>query len=321
MKPLKKTRKPVKRPYPPPRRQDDKFLKAAFEEWFPALLRFFYPDADQIFDFEREIEFLDKELRKIIPERERSKGDREADLLAKVFLKDGTERWIICNVEIEAGGSPAFPFRLFQYWYRCIDKFNREAMSIAVYTGDEFQSHPSVYQRRLLDTEVSFKFRGFHIFERSDEELLEMGNPFALVVLAAKKAAAYDYLTDKQLNRTRVLILQALRQSGNYSIQQIENFAHFLTHFIYIQDKKENRIFDEALQQVTSGGLTMGIVETVKAIAREEGKLEGKLEGKAEVVGNLLATGKFTIAEIANFSSMTEDFVKQVQADLARNKK
>src|SRR5690606_20787920 len=122
-----------------------------------------YADANQIFDFERGIEFLDKELRMIIPHRERSKGDREADLLAKVFLKDGTERWIICNVEIEAGGNAAFPFRLFQYWYRCIDKFNREAMSIAVYTGDEHQPHPSVYQRRLLDTEVSFKFRGFHI--------------------------------------------------------------------------------------------------------------------------------------------------------------
>ncbi|SEN62969.1 hypothetical protein SAMN05216436_11930 [bacterium A37T11] len=309
-------RKKVKRPLKPPRRQDDKLLKSTFEYWFPYLLRFFYPNADDIFDFDRGIEFLDKQLKLIIPERERSKGDREADLLARVYLKDGTERWIICNVEIEASSSVTFSFRLFQYWYRCIDKFNVAAMSIAVYTGDESQPHPSAFNTQLLDTEVNFKFRGFHIFEKSDKELLVMGNPFALVVLAAKKAAQYDYLTDKQLNRARVLILQALRKAGTYTLEQIEGFAYFLTQFIFVQDKEENRIFDNELSKTSKGELNMGIVETVKEIVKEQ----GKLEGKTEVVTNLLLSNKFTIAEIANFASVTEDFVRKVQADLAKKK-
>ena len=102
-KPPKTRRRKIKRLERPPYRQDDRFLKAAFEEWFPWLLRFFYKNADQIFDFNRGIQFLDKELRMIVPERERSKGDREADLLAKVYLLDGTERWIICSAYSNTG--------------------------------------------------------------------------------------------------------------------------------------------------------------------------------------------------------------------------
>ncbi|SEN69312.1 hypothetical protein SAMN05216436_12019 [bacterium A37T11] len=326
-------KKKIIRPHKPPRRQDDKLLKSVFEYWFPSLLRFFYHDADQIFDFDKGIEFLDKQLHLIIPERERSKGDREADLLARVYLKDGTERWVICNIEIEASGGVSFSFRLFQYWYRCIDKFNVPAITIAVYTGDERQPHPSSFSTKLLDTEVNFKFRGFHIFEKSDKELLSMGNPFALVILAAKKAAQYDYLTDKQLNRARVLILQALRKAGWYTVEQIESFAYFLTQFIFVQDKEENRIFDSELEKTSKGELNMGIVETVKEIVRVEAEQRGERRGErrgeqkaeekknTEFVTKLLQANKFTIAEIANFATVNEDFVKKIQSSLAKQQK
>ena len=36
-------------------------------------------------------------------------------------------------------------------------------------------------------------------------------------------------------------------------------------------------------------------------------------EGKTVVVKNLLLAGKFTIAEIANFASVTEEFVLKVK--------
>jgi len=40
-----------------------------------------------------------------------------------------------------------------------------------------------------------------------------------------------------------------------------------------------------------------------------------------EVVSNLLAAGRFTISEIANFATVTEDFVKEVRADLDKKRK
>jgi len=50
--------------------------------------------------------------------------------------------------------------------------------------------------------------------------------------------------------------------------------------------------------------------------------IEKGAEAKSyEVVENLLITGKFSISEIANFATVTEDFVKKVRADLAKKKK
>ncbi|SEM33637.1 hypothetical protein SAMN05216436_103243 [bacterium A37T11] len=51
-------RKKIKRPNKPPRKQDDKLIKSAMEEFFSWFLRFMYPDADDIFDFSRGITIL-----------------------------------------------------------------------------------------------------------------------------------------------------------------------------------------------------------------------------------------------------------------------
>jgi hypothetical protein len=100
-----------------PRKKTDELLKGAHEENFADFLRFVFPDADEIIDFEKGFEFMDKELFSIIPDRERKNDKREADLLAKIHLKDGTERWVLLNLEIEGGNDPDFPLRLFQYYY------------------------------------------------------------------------------------------------------------------------------------------------------------------------------------------------------------
>ena len=48
---------------------------------------------------------------------------------------------------------------------------------------------------------------------------------------------------------------------------------------------------------------------------------KGIEKGKASVVASLLAAGKFTISEIANFATVSEDFVKKVHSDLDKKNK
>ena len=52
----------------------------------------------------------------------------------------------------------------------------------------------------------------------------------------------------------------------------------------------------------------------------KRGQVRGVEKGKASVVANLLSSGKFTVSEIANFATVSEDFVKKVQADLNKKK-
>lgn len=51
---------------------------------------------------------------------------------------------------------------------------------------------------------------------------------------------------------------------------------------------------------------------------RREGLREGMEKGKQEVVENLLATGKFTVSEIADFAVVTEEFVEKVRTLLGK---
>jgi len=55
--------------------------------------------------------------------------------------------------------------------------------------------------------------------------------------------------------------------------------------------------------------------------ARREGEEKGIEKGKAAVVANLLATGKFTVSEIAELATVSEDLVKKVRDDLDKKKK
>lgn len=62
----------------------------------------------------------------------------------------------------------------------------------------------------------------------------------------------------------------------------------------------------------------------IKKTLLEEGIEKGREEGIGQksymVVKNLLAVGKFSIAEIAGFADVSEAFVKKVQADLHKRK-
>ena len=83
------------------------------EEVFDDLLRFVFPNADQLFDLKKKAEFLDKELTEMYPEPDKRPDTRFVDKLAKVHQKDGSEEWILCHVEVQGKHDPAFAKRMF----------------------------------------------------------------------------------------------------------------------------------------------------------------------------------------------------------------
>ena len=66
-------------------KRDDTLWKGILEDLFDDFLRFFYPNADEIFDMSRGFEFLDKELEDIFPQTD-EENIRYVDKLVKVWL-------------------------------------------------------------------------------------------------------------------------------------------------------------------------------------------------------------------------------------------
>ncbi|GGH20676.1 hypothetical protein FAZ19_09630 [Sphingobacterium alkalisoli] len=304
-----------------PRRRNDELLKGVFEENFPDFLQFMYPNSADLFDLSRGFTFMDKELLEVIPQREQKKGKRIADLLVKVYLKDGTEKWILVNIEIEGGSSKEFPFRFFQYHYRILDRYEVPVESIAVFTGDHRQHRPSLYRHDGIRTSIEFRYLSYHIFDNSEEELLKTDNIFGYIVLACQKALLEGRVAEEELAEHRSTIARALIGSKKYDKDRIISFLGFLKNFLFIEDKQINRIFDSYIYQVTGGTIDMGVIEILKKQERQAGIKQGiekeraraEAEKLAEKLDSALEFKKMgvAIADIAKALGLT---VEQVNA-------
>ncbi|TJZ51839.1 hypothetical protein FAZ15_20035 [Sphingobacterium olei] len=97
------------------RRIDDPIWKSILEQTFGHFLNFFFSDAGEIFDFEKEFEYLDKEFDSLFPPKPNNKGVRYVDKLVKVFLRDGSEQFVLCHVEVQSSkGKGDLAQRMFE---------------------------------------------------------------------------------------------------------------------------------------------------------------------------------------------------------------
>lgn len=303
-----------------PAKKNDELLKAIFEDNFPDFLRFMYPDADATFDLGRGLTFMDKELLEIIPYRERKKGKRVADLLVKVYLKDGSEKWILVNTEIEGGHDSDFSHRIFQYFYRLLDRYRVPVETIAVFTGGRSQPCTDEYHFAVFRTSLRFQYLSYQIFDHDESQLLDMDNIFAYIVLACQKALDEDKIPEQEIAEQRSTIARRLIETNKYSKDLIMSFLVFLKSFLFIRDKEINSNFDQYIYQVTGGTIQMGVIETIKRQEREKGIQTGKAKGFAEgerkkALETALEFKKMglPIADIAKGTGLTIDEIEKLK--------
>jgi len=300
------------------RRKNDILLKSAFEEAFSDLLRFFFKDADVIFDIAKGFEFMDKELSELFPEVEKNGGSRFVDMLIKTYLKNGSEEWMLVHLEIQDKNDRHFTKRMFQYFYRIYDRYDVRITALAVFTGNYIPSKANYFNHNFLGTKITYEYNSYHIREHTEEQLLAMDNPFALIVLAAQKALLIDKIPEEELGQQRLLIARTMIQSKKYDSEQIHRFLFFLKTFVYIQNPEINFNFDKEVESLTKNSSAMGIIETIKMITREEGIEEGREQEKINFVNNLLLNTDFDISKIAALSGTSIEYVKKTQNSLKK---
>ncbi len=104
--------------------------KEALHFYLPAFLAFFFPDIHAGIDWSRSYEDLDKEFQKIA--RQAKLGKLVADKLFKVWLLDGSERWLLIHIEIQGEYDSTFPKRMFQYHIAAQRLYNQDVVSLAI---------------------------------------------------------------------------------------------------------------------------------------------------------------------------------------------
>ncbi len=300
----------------------DMLWKSMIEEIMTDLLLFIDPAIGNELDLGRGFEFLDKELAEILPDPKAS-NTKAVDKLVKVFLSDGTERWILLHVEVQGKNGDVFPARMFEYYAR-LRRHGHPVAALAILTGGERKKGPGVYEDRCLWTSLRYEYKTLRLIDYTDEMLAASMNPFAVVLLVAKEALlklkGTDDEKDLALLEQKLLIDRLLNsKEALFGERKTRAIKYFLYNYVAFKNPETNRKFVEESNK-DKNNITMGIIEQMHEIKRQEGVEEGRREGiqagLENAVRKLLINTEFSPEEIAKAVEVPVTLVKKIKKEL-----
>lgn len=294
----------------------DTLWKALIEELVEDFLYFFFPTYMDQIDLRRGVVFLDKDLERIMPEADTRR--RHADKLFKVWLNDGEEHWFLAHVEVQGYPDADFAFRMFQYYYRILDRYNKPVTAIALYTDTNRAYHATAYRTSFMGTELIYRFQSFILADKTPEDLRASGNPFGLALETAYRALDPRLKEDNQLMISKLELMRHLLSRGldKAKIRQLYNFINMYVSF----QNSENKLkFENEVRKITKSREPMGLEEAILKEVLEQG-IEQGVERKAHTVVIRAHEKGLSMVDIAEIAGLTVEEVASIIADYEADK-
>jgi hypothetical protein len=258
--------------------------REALDLYFQLFLDFFFPRAHDDIDWSRGYETLETELQQVA--REAALGQRRADKLVKVWLRDGQEAWILIHVEVQSQEAADFPQRMFTYNYRIFDLYNRTVVSLAVLGDDRASWRPNRFRYGRWGCNVGMRFPVVKLLDyAADMAALEAHpNPFAAVVLAHLKTM--ETRQDPDARRTwKLRLIKGLYERG-LSKEDVRALFRLLDWMMDLPEELEKAFYQELSRFEEEK--QMPYVTSVERIALKKGEAIGEAKGRAEGSAEML---------------------------------
>ncbi len=301
--------------------RNDYLWKGTIEHVTDDFLRFFFPNADTIFDMEKGFLYLDKELAELFPD-ENVRAPRFVDKLIKVFTKSSPgkpseEKWILVHLEVQGYRDRRFLWRMHTYFYRVFDRYKRPVTAIAILTDGDKSYRPRLYRYNFLGTSLEFRFNMYKVLDQDQEALEKDSNPFAVVILTVLTALKGKGMPDNELFKLKTALLRNLVWR-RIPREKIEKLIIFLQFYVVFEDKAYDKYFGEEIASVTKTTKSMGIRELVLEKVREEGMEKGRSEKTEKATRNLIKAAILTDEQIASALEVSKDYVAGIRRELQK---
>ncbi|MEP7340076.1 MAG: hypothetical protein ABI977_20225, partial [Acidobacteriota bacterium] len=249
--------------------------KEVLERFFESCVAFFFPQAHAQIDWSRGVEFLDKELQKIMADA--AIGRRLADKLAKVYLLSGEELWVLVHLEVQGQRQKLFERRMYIYSYRAFDRFGRMVASFAILTDENRNWRPNEFGYKLLGTEMSLKFQTVKLLDYAAgwESLEKSKNPFAVVVMAFLKAIETRRSPDRRYV-WKLGLMKGLYRRG-HKAEDVRQLFRFIDWVLTLPRELTTRFKDEL--NAYEEEQRMRYVTSIERLVMEEGIEKGMEKG------------------------------------------
>lgn len=249
--------------------------KGIIERYFEDFMAFFFPEAHEAINWEKEYTFLDKELQQVV--REAEIGPRRVDKLVQVTPKGSEETaWILIHLEVQGQRDNDFPERMYIYNYRLYDRYQRRVASMAVLSDMSPNWRPHSFGYELFGCRVSLDFPIVKLLDYDEkwDELEAETNPFAVVVMAHLQTQRTQQQPTERY-AAKMQLAKMLYRRG-YSRQDVLELFRFIDWILTLPRELELQFRMELAE--FEAEVKMEYVTSVERLAREEGKEEGVRE-------------------------------------------
>jgi hypothetical protein len=254
--------------------------KEAIREYFEEFMEFFFPDIHEEIDYELGYEFLDKEFEKVV--REQEIGEKRADILVKVSLKNGEEKWLLIHVEVQGYYEQAFSKRMYIYNYRIFDRYGIDVVSLAILLDSSRSYRPSCYERRFKGFELRFKFPVVKVIDYRErwDELEETGNSFGILVMSYLKELESRKDFDEKLF-WKITFVKRLYEAG-YERDKILRLYRFIDWTMELPEELTERFHDAIIRYEEEK--KMPYITTAERIGIKKGILQNAREAVMDIL-------------------------------------
>jgi hypothetical protein len=252
--------------------------KEALARYLPDAFALFFPEVHAQVDWGRGYILLDKELQQVT--RDADLGRRLADTLVKVWRRDGTDAWVLVHIEVQGRPERDFARRMFVYYYRIFDHYERPIMSVAILGDERPDWRPAGYVQELWGCAVELRYPVVKLldWQARDAELGVSANPFAVVVRAHLAAQATGRNVEAR-SRAKLGLIRGLYERGMDRAQILELFR--LIDWLMALPPEQERLLWQEIAQIEEER-RMPYITSVERIGLQEGKAQGLQEGKAQ---------------------------------------
>lgn len=282
----------------------DYLWKKMITDLFEDFIQFVIPELYDHVDWSKKPLSLEQELHKISSGIK--KGQRTADKLFNVHLKNGTDQWILIHIEIQGSKDPDFSKRMFQYYYRIFDKHNKDIVAIALLTDSNRSFHPNKFTQEMFGTKLSYKYNSIKLMSLNQEQLKASKSPIALTLLAGQYLVQSKWKSELRYQYKRELIKLVLQDetiTRHEKSEVISTLLFFIDKLLRIPNeytqkleyeiqtilKEENRMDEK--WNLEDAPTFKGVFEALRKEEREEGRSEGEKAKAIAIAKKMLLKG------------------------------
>lgn len=247
--------------------------KTIIEQHLADCLAFYFPTLHVAIDWTIDPIFREQELQQIAVDSDI--GTRRVDKLVDVQLKSGEQVWLLIHIEVQRRSESDFAERMFVYYYRIFEKFQRHPVSLAILTDRSDKWRPQKFEKAQFGCKVRLDFPIAKLVDYSEPSLLASTNPFALVTLAQQLENVTANI-DADKYATKLRLMRLLFEQG-YDKSAIRNLFTFIDWILQLPAELEQHLqlrlaesdMENDMQYVSY------LERTAEARGREEGLEQG----------------------------------------------